>query len=95
MKLVNTPTGNYEAKATKLSTHTQNRYLKDIKGVFDRLAKQCGIIENPFSDIQPVAERQENREPFTEKELELILSKSPSFIKDIFFVGMIFCGISG
>lgn len=87
LKLVNTPTGNYEAKATKLSTHTQNRYLKDIKGVFDRLAKQCGIIENPFSDIQPVAERQENREPFTEKELELILSKSPSFIKDIFIVG--------
>lgn len=86
-KLVNTPTGNYEAKSIKLSTHTQNRYLKDIKGIFDKLAKQCGIIENPFADIQPVMERKETREPFTEKELELILSKSPAFIRDIFIVG--------
>lgn len=74
-------------KQESLSAATMNRYLEQIKSVFQLLLKQAGMLENPFDGIFPVSEDSETREAFTQKELELILSEAPAFIRDIFFVG--------
>lgn len=71
----------------KLAPATLNRFLEQIKGVFDSLLKQTGMLENPFVDIESVFDESESREPFTQKELELILSDAPDFIRSIFVVG--------
>ena len=86
-KVISSPKGDYETKTCHLSQHTQNRYLDDVKGVFNDLAKQCGLLENPFADIEPVVEDAETREAFSEQELEKILTQAPDFIRNIFIVG--------
>lgn len=74
-------------KKELLSPATLNRFLEQIKSVFQLLLRQTGMLENPFDNIFPVSEDSETREAFTQKELELILAKAPDFIRDIFFVG--------
>lgn len=86
-KEVSSPRGSYSTRYTKLSTATLNRFLEELRSVFDALQKQTGMLENPFADIPAVFEETETREAFTEKELELILAKAPPFIRAIFVVG--------
>ena len=86
-KNIVSPTGNYTSNIDQLSTATLNRFLQELKNIFDVLQKQTGMIENPFADIVAVLEETETREAFSQKELELILSKAPPFIRAIFIVG--------
>ena len=87
VKTVKSPQGNYRSKNTSLSPATLNRFLEELRGVFDDVAKQSGVLENPFADIRPVLEEAETREAFTEAELEKIIQRAPSFIFPIFIVG--------
>ena len=86
-KLVTSPTGQYHSNIRELSPATLNRILEELKGYFEVLMKQCGMVDNPFADIPPVVEEVETREAFSESELEQILSEAPDFIRDIFIVG--------
>ena len=86
-KSVTSPTGNYLSKHTSLSPATLNRYLAELRSVFDALVKQTGMVENPFAGIAPVFEEAETREAFSESELEQIMQKAPPFIRAIFLVG--------
>ena len=83
-KLVTSPTGQYHSNIRELSPATLNRILEELKGYFEVLMKQCGMVDNPFADIPPVVEEVETREAFSESELEQILSEAPDFIRDIF-----------
>lgn len=87
LKLVESPTGNYSSKHSMLSAATLNRFLAELRRVFDALAKQTGMLENPFADIEAIVEESETREAFSEKELEQIMQKAPPFIRAIFLVG--------
>lgn len=86
-KLIRSVTGNYHSNIRNLSPATLNRQLEELKAVFETLLKQCGMVENPFGEIEPLREDSETREAFTEKELEQILTKAPPFIRAIFIVG--------
>ena len=81
--------GKYSSEKQEfLASSTLNRYLEQVRSVFQILLKQSGMLENPFADIFPEEDDSESREPFSQQELELILAKAPAFIRDIFFVGL-------
>ena len=61
---------------TKLSTETQNNYLKTCKMVINALAEQAGVFENPFSHIKKLTNKPVEREAFTPEELKLIADSS-------------------
>ncbi|MGE4300869.1 MAG: tyrosine-type recombinase/integrase [Victivallaceae bacterium] len=81
------PPSKYKNKCEKLSPSTVNRFHKTLREVFSLLASDAGLLENPFAGIPMLDEAQETRDAFTEKELELILSKAPPFIRSIFMIG--------
>lgn len=67
------------------ASSTVNAYHKCAQELFKRLNNSG--LENPFSAVQLLLEKQEPREAFTHQELELILSIAPQFIRAIFIVG--------
>jgi integrase len=64
---------------------TVNAYHKCAVEIYHKLSHSG--MDNPFAEIPMLKEEQETREAFSQKELELILSEAPAFIRDIFFVG--------
>lgn len=77
----------YANQCEQLAPSTLNRFHKTIREVFNLLTDDAGLQGNPFVSIPMLDEDQESRDPFTEKELELILQKAPPFIRSIFLVG--------
>lgn len=77
----------YANQCEQLSPSTLNRFHKTLREVFGLLEGDAGLQENPFASIPMLDYEQESREPFTEKELELILKKAPPFIRSIFLIG--------
>jgi len=78
----------YLSKATNLSAATVNARHKLLKSVFLRLKKDLGIIHNPF-DFSFMESDKENREVFSEKELQLIgKNMSMPYTKPIFIIGI-------
>lgn len=72
---------------SELAPSTVNRFHKTLREVFSLLSDDAALQTNPFSQIPMLDDEQETREAFTEKELELILTNAPPFIKAIFVVG--------
>lgn len=87
-KRIHSPMGDYTSKLKKLSPSTVNRSLEELRAIFASIARDANLVENPFDEIFPVAETTEQREAFTEKELEMILASAPPFIRAIFIVGI-------
>ena len=77
----------YERKERKLSPSTINSYQKSISEVFNILADDAGIFENPFAKIPLLQEEGESREAFTETELASICANWDEFNRKIFMTG--------
>jgi len=52
------------------------------------LAERCRIFENPFEDIDLLANESETRDPFTEEELKKIFKNADEFIYPMFAIGI-------
>lgn len=85
----------YKAKKAKgykrehnLSPRTCNVFHNSIKEVFNVLAHDAGIIENPFRNIYKLKNDYQRREAFTEDELKLIAEKAGPFILPLFEIGI-------
>jgi integrase len=67
---------------------TYNDKLHLLRGLFERISHDAGIIKNPFTGI-PTRERNTiHHQPFTQDELNRILEKATDAIRSVFLVGM-------
>jgi len=71
-----------------LSNRTCNVFQNTLREVFDLLAEDAGLIDNPFKHIPKLNNEYQSREAFSEEELRLISQKADSFIRSIFSIGI-------
>lgn len=77
----------YQVKGN-LSNSTCNTIQQTLSEVFDKLFDDAGLVENPVKDIPKLANEQEDREIFTEKELKCIRENADDFILPLFLIGI-------
>jgi integrase len=76
-------------KVTKsLSGKTINTYQQTLSEVFQLLARDAGMLDNPFADIPKLPKNAAGREAFTEKELALIRDNLDDFTKPLFIIAI-------
>ena len=67
---------------------TYNDKLHLLKGFFDRVGHDCGIIRNPFVGCPSKIKSTVHHQPFTQDELNLILKHAGDLMRPVFIVGM-------
>jgi integrase len=79
-----------ESSGERLSPNTLNDFRKTLKRVFDVLADDAGVHDNPFAGIALLKKRAKSREAFTPEELLIIDEKSKTvpWVRHIFMVGI-------
>ena len=71
-----------------LSPKTINTYQQTLSEVFKLLARDAGIVFNPFDAIPKLEKNAETREAFSEKELNLIRDNADDFILTLFVIAI-------
>ena len=77
----------YQLKA-ELSSQTINTYQQVLTEVFQLLARDAGIVENPFSSIPRLKKNAETREAFSEEELCVIRDNLDDFTQPLFTIAI-------
>lgn len=75
------------ASTGKLSSRTANHYQTTCAEVFRLLARESGIIDNPF-DMPKLPKDEAIREAFTDEELRLIYKNLDNFTRPLFFMAI-------
>ena len=73
---------------TELSSQTINTYQQVLTEVFQLLARDAGIAENPFSSIPRLKKDAETREAFSEEELGVIRDNLDDFTQPLFTIAI-------
>ena len=73
---------------TELSSQTINTYQQVLTEVFQLLARDAGIAENPFSSIPRLKKNAETREAFSEEELGVIRDNLDDFTQPLFTIAI-------
>ncbi len=73
---------------SNLSVKTINTYQQTLSEVFRLLARDAGMIDNPFTDIPKLTPKTTKREAFTEKELSLIRDNLNDFTRPLFVIAI-------
>ncbi len=73
---------------TELSSQTINTYQQVLTEVFQLLARDAGIAENPFSSIPRLKKNAETREAFSEEELCVIRDNLDDFTQPLFTIAI-------
>ena len=77
----------YQLKS-ELSPKTINTYQQVLSEVFQLLARDAGIIENPFASIPMLKKESESREAFSEEELAIIRDNLDDFTRPLFTIAI-------
>jgi len=77
----------YQLKS-ELSPKTINTYQQVLTEVFQLLARDAGIIENPFASIPMLKKESESREAFSEEELAIIRDNLDDFTRPLFTIAI-------
>ena len=77
----------YQLKS-ELSPKTINTYQQVLTEVFQLLARDAGIIENPFASIPMLKKESESREAFSEDELAIIRDNLDDFTRPLFTIAI-------
>jgi integrase len=67
---------------------TYNDKLHLLKGFFDRIGHECGIVRNPFAGCPSKIKATVHHQPFTQDELNRILKHADDLMRPVFIVGM-------
>lgn len=67
---------------------TYNDKLHLLKGFFNRIGYDCGIVRNPFAGCPSKIKTTVHHQPFTPNELNKILEHADSLMRPVFIVGM-------
>ncbi len=71
-----------------LSAKTVNTYQQVLAEVFQLLARDAGIVDNPFLGIPKLEREAESREAFTEQELITIRDNADDFTRPLFMIAV-------
>ncbi len=82
-----TKTREYQMKGA-LSAKTVNTYQQVLAEVFQLLARDAGIVDNPFAAIPKLERESETREAFSEKELIAIRDHADNFTRPLFIIAV-------
>jgi integrase len=74
--------------AKKMSSATYNVKLSLLRGLFEKLGSQAGVISNPFSGIPYHELNTIHRQPFTQAELNAILTHCDEMLRPVVLTGM-------
>ena len=77
----------YQLKS-ELSPQTINTYQQALTEVFQLLARDAGIVENPFLSIPRLKKDAETREAFSEEELCVIRDNLDEFTQPLFTIAI-------
>ena len=77
----------YQLRGT-LSAKTVNTYQQVLAEVFQLLARDAGIVDNPFLGIPKLEREAESREAFTEQELIAIRDNADDFTRPLFMIAV-------
>ena len=77
----------YQLKS-ELSPKTINTYQQVLSEVFQLLARDAGIVENPFAAIPMLKKESESREAFSEDELTIIRDNLDDFTRPLFTIAI-------
>lgn len=77
-----------DMKDRKLSGSSHNVKLAVVKGLFEQLGPDAGIVTNPFTGIPYQPRNTMHRKPFTPEELDTLLKHCCSLIRPVVIVGM-------
>ena len=77
----------YQLKS-ELSAKTINTYQQALSEVFQLLARDAGIVENPFASIPMLKKEAESREAFSEEELAVIRDNLDDFTRPLFTIAI-------
>ena len=72
----------------KLSGASYNVKLAVMRGLFEQLGPEAGILKNPFAGIPYRSLKTVHRQPFTEKELNAILANCDEIIRPVVLTAM-------
>jgi integrase len=72
----------------KLSGASYNVKLAVMRGLFEQLGPEAGILKNPFAGIPYRSLKTVHRQPFTEKELNAILANCDAIIRPVVLTAM-------
>ena len=72
----------------KLSGASYNVKLSVMRGLFEQLGHEAGILKNPFAGIPHRSLRTVHRQPFSEKELNAILEHCDAIIRPVVLTAM-------
>ena len=82
-----TKESSYQLKS-ELSPQTINTYQRVMTEVFHLLARDAGIVENPFALIPRLKKDAETREAFSEDELAIIRDNLDDFTRPLFTIAI-------
>ena len=71
-----------------LSAKTINTYQQVLSEVFQLLARDVGITENPFASIPMLKKEAESREAFSEEELAILRDNLDDFTRPLFTIAI-------
>lgn len=72
----------------KLTANTQNKHIRLLRLVFRILGKAEGMEENPFIEIEPEPEQQENRRALSLEKLSEICDAAEGELKKLLIIGI-------
>lgn len=74
--------------ARKLSSATYNTKLSLLRGLFEKIGPQAGVLTNPFAGIPYHETSTVHRQPFTQDELNAILEHCDNLIRPVVLTAM-------
>ncbi len=75
-------------KKQLLAHATLNEYHNTLIQTFNLLKNETGMIENPFSGIEKLANESESREAFSLEQLKEMFTQADNFLYPIFMIGL-------
>jgi integrase len=75
-------------EAQKYSARTYNDKMYILKGFFERIGSDAGVIRNPFAGCLAKVKKTVHRQPFTQEELTKILNHCDAIIRPVVLTAM-------
>lgn len=78
----------YSLEERKIAARTYNDKMYVMKGFFERIGPDAGVVRNPFGGCLAKVKKTVHRQPFTQEELTKILNHCDPIIKPVVLTAM-------
>jgi len=78
----------YSLEERKIAARTYNDKMYVLKGFFERIGPDAGVVRNPFAGCLAKVKKTVHRQPFTQEELTEILNHCDPIMRPVVLTGM-------